>query len=648
VTELAQAAVDPSRALGADREQAGAERWRRPPLWLWGAAVVAQVLAAAALTRSAFFFLDDYVFLNQARQQSFGVGYLRGALYEHFSPISRLLDKLLVVVAPGSFVFTHCVELALYAGALLAFIVLIRTLLGNSWGAFAFTVLFGQSVFLIRLLFWWTATANILPATVFSLLAIACYVGWRERRSRALAVGSVLAYGAALLDYETAMLLPLYIALISLLVLERQPGPRAWLASLWRERWLWLVYVVMDIAALVNYYSFYYYRKTKHPPFGALMHFMEIALFQTFMPGVVGIQYAKASFGSHLFANLAAIAVVVAAVAVTCYLRPRAWRCLLAFAIVFLVTMLPVGLNRIVHYGLRDAYVLYYQQAVQLMFLVLAAFAVSPRWSGRRPPAAVGRRRPSRRLLGAGAVAAAALYAALYLSSLHALINTTWEASADRSYLSAYLASVKRVKQATGREPVLDDLAVSARLLPVALRPYDTYGEFFALFNHQLRVDQIADPVYVVSSSGRLQPLALTATTGGSLARATVSPVGRPAVVAAAAPRGGAIACVPAGAPLSWLRVPLARPEPIRGQASGLRYALRATYSVPATVVAVAMQLLAPGARRIATVTSTWDRGSGGELLPLNHAGDLRGLEFRLPARSCISTLAVGRLERPS
>jgi hypothetical protein len=109
----------------------------------------------------------------------------------------------------------------------------------------------------------------------------------------------------------------------------------------------------------------------------------------------------------------------------------------LAFAIVFLVTMLPVGLNRIVHYGLKDAYVLYYQQAVQLMFLVLAAFAVSARWSGRRTPAAVGRRRPSRRLLGVGAAAAVALYAALYLSSLHALINTTWEASADRSYLSA-------------------------------------------------------------------------------------------------------------------------------------------------------------------------------------------------------------------
>jgi hypothetical protein len=609
--------------------------------------LAAQVLVAAALTRRAFFFLDDYVFLNQARQHTFSLGYLRESLYEHFSPISRVLDKLLVAVAPGSFVFAHCVELALYAGTLLAFIVMVRTILGNSWGAFAFTVFFGQSIFLIRLLFWWTATANILPATVFSLLAIGCYIGWRERGSRALAAASAVAFAAALLDYETAMLLPLYIALISLLVLERQPGPRAWLTSLWRERWLWAVYVVMDIAALVNYYAFYYYRRTKHPPFGALVHFMGITLFQTFMPGVVGIQYAKASFGSHLFGNLAGIVVVVAAVAVTCYLRPRAWRCLLAFAIVFLVTMLPVGINRIVHYGLKDAYVLYYQQAVQFMFLVLAAFAVSPRWGGRRTPPVAGRRRPSRGVLAAAALAAVALYAALYLSSLHALINTTWEASADRSYLNAYSASVKRVKQSTGREPVLDDLAVSPRLLPSALRPYNTYGEFFALFNPQLRVDEIANPVYVVSPSGQLQPVRLAATTGGSLGRATVSPVGRPAVVAAATPRSGAIACVPAGAPLSWLRVPLARAELIQGHASGLRYALRATYSVPATAP-VAMQLLAPGARRIATVTSTWQRGSGGEQIPLNHAGDLLGLEFRLPARSCLSTLTVGRLERAS
>ena len=195
----------------------------------------------------------------------------------------------------------------------------------------------------------------------------------------------------------------------------------------------------------------------------------------------------------------------------TIYFRPRAWRCLVAFIVVFLITMLPVGLNRVVYYGLGVGRVLFYQQAVQFMFFVLAALALSTRWDGRR----AGRWRPPRRALQVGVVGALALYGALYVASLHALRNTTAQSSRDRAYVSAFLASVKRVSAASGRVPVLVNLAVPRAILPRGLRSSNTYGEFLGLFDPHLRINAIANPTYVVSPAGALEPVELAVSTSG-------------------------------------------------------------------------------------------------------------------------------------
>ena len=72
------------------------------------------------------------------------------------------------------------------------------------------------------------------------LLALWCYLRWREVGSRTLLVGSFAAYALSLLDYETAILFPAYLALVSGLVLERRPGAAALDgAGVGRERWAW-------------------------------------------------------------------------------------------------------------------------------------------------------------------------------------------------------------------------------------------------------------------------------------------------------------------------------------------------------------------------------------------------------------------------
>ena len=642
------------------RDAAGAVRdrvrgWHRPPQWLWGVSLVAQVLSAAALTGYTFFFVDDFLFLEQARTRAFSLDYLRAPLFEHFSAISRLLDKLLVVLAPGSFLLAHCFELAMYLGALIAFAMVIRTILGNTWSAFTLTVVFGQSIFLMRLLNWWTATANILPASIFTLLALWCYLRWRETRSWKLLAGSFAAFALALLDYETAMLFPAYVAVVSLLVLERRLSLRAWLAALYRDRWAWTGYVVLEGAALVNYYSFYYGHPPARPSVGEVGNYLVIAFFETFIPALVGIKYPVAP-GRHTAVIVAAAIVFGAAVAVTLYLRPRAWRCLAAFVIVFLVTMLPVALTRIREFGVGIGHVVYYQQSVQFMFLVLAAYAISARWSGRRAPSARGTparsawrsrmlalRRPSRRALAVAGTAAVAVYTVLYLTSLKSMEAASWQPLRDSAFVSEYLASVKQVRAATGREPVLVDLKVPHEVLPKHLWPYTTYHQFFGLFNPNLRVNEITDPLYVVNPLGRLLAVAFAVSTSGLIDRARVSATPGSPRSAAALP-GRSSACVPAGRSALWLHVPLALPQQMTAQTNGLSYAIRVHFRMPARG-SVAVRLFATlGGSGFATVTHLWDRGSHGQLIATDFTGSVVALGFKLPARGCVTGLEFGSL----
>ena len=507
----------------------------RPPEWLWGGVTAIQIAIAALLTSYTFFFFDDFLFLQQARTQAFGWGYLSGSMFEHFSPVARLLNKIVVDVGPSGFGFAHALQLVIYGCAVLAMTFVVRTILGRSWTALALTVLFGQSVFLMRLLAWWTATGNLLPATVFALLSIGCYLRWWDGRRRRWLVGSIAAFAGGLLDYETAILLPLFLLLIRLLVLEDSLDPRVWLRALWRERWMWLTLVVLDAAALVNFYTKYYIQMPR-PTVGQLLHFTEIALVQTFIPALLGVS-RTATPGTA--AVITAVLVFCALVAATLYLRPRAWRCLVGALISFLAALLPVGINRIRRYGVYDGAELYYQQAAQFMFFVFCAFALSPRWGGRRERSL---RLPRLPILAVGSAAAVA-YGFLYVSSVHAVANAYWEPNTSRSYFRQLAESVDRIRRVTGREPNLVDTTVGTNVMATAFYPFNRYSQFFAFLFPGLRYDDPIAPAYVVGLTGRLEPVRLKPVAGTQLGRSTVSNFAGTESHPAAFYRGGA--CVP-------------------------------------------------------------------------------------------------------
>jgi hypothetical protein len=621
-------------------------RLAAPPRWLWPLSVLLQVAIAAALTSYTYFFLDDWYFIAQARRMPLSIHYLRMGLFEHFSPISRLLDKLLVYNSTGSFTLAHSLELAMYAGAIGAFAFVVRTILGNRWWAFALTILFGQSLFLMRLLHWWTATANILPSTIFGLLAFGAYLRWQRGRSPVWLIVSLAALLGALLDYETAILLPFFILTVRLLVLEDKFRPRVWIAVLRSEWLMWAGYLVLDAAALVNFYTYYYLSFTR-PTLSRVLDFLVDSLLGTFIPALFGIKHPQAMLGRQSAVVIACVVAFVALSAYLVYTRPSAGRCVLAFGVIAVVSMLAIGIPRVARYGVfAVATELYYQQALQFMFLILLALAL--RTERRRPPPPVLAGALAR--LRAPAVAAsllvvgAAAYGVLYVTSVHALATwlpgTTWDPHRSESYVRTFQASVRRATARTGREPVL----FNAQVPDGVFSPDDSYASYFPIIDSHVRIGPVATPIYAVRRSGALMPINFRASVSGVLARATVHEQGRSPVPAVM--RGGA-ACVAPGVQAAWLRVPLASrsrliwSNPVQ-TGHRLPRALRLFGVMPARAK---IRVNAQGRWREQIDQAfgpTFAPGSSGQYVPLDMSSHARAIDLRLPGGACVTSLAVG------
>ena len=238
------------------------------------------------------------------------------------------------------------------------------------------------------------------------------------------------------------MLFPVNLLLIRLLVLSDRLDPREWVRIVWRERAAWIGFAVLDIAALANYFH-RYYSQMPHPTPGQVVHFLDIAFFETFIPGLFGIKQLPTSGTATAVATAIAFGAIVG---VTLYFRPRAWRCLVVMLMAFLITLLPLGLNRIRLFGVGVGAEPYYHQSAQFMFIVLSGFALTRRWGGERANARVPRLGHGSALLASLILVVAAAYTAFLLSSADLLKQEALLPRATRVFSARVRADARRLR----------------------------------------------------------------------------------------------------------------------------------------------------------------------------------------------------------
>jgi hypothetical protein len=618
----------------------------RPPRPAWIGLFVFSVAAVAWAAHAMFLFADDFIFLSQAREQSFDPHYLRRGLFQHFSPLTRVVNAVLAPLIPhwraAPFAFLIVMQCCVVAGAIL----LMRALFGRTWVAWLGSLALGTSLSLVPTMHWWTAGLNILPAMAGVSAGFGAMVFYLRGRSAWWVALAVFGYLVAIGDYEIGMLLPCYLALWLLLFGRRVLG-QPLLQVLRRSWWAWAGLAVLFVLAMLNY-RIYYYEPAPKAPAGLLVRGLTVSFFQALVPGMLGLHGDGQAPGWNQLCITIGTVVLLGIFVLTMRRSLDAWRGW-AFAVAgWLLPALALLVNRL-GFG-HDTTVagnVIYQYFASMMFLVGVLEALSR-------AALVGRWRaisqPSPRRLRWGAATAALLcllIGAGWVRSVDPAMRPQFIASSSRDYVS----NVEQGAANAGRGGPygLLDTTVPGGLIVHSFAPYDRASKVVGLYSPNLPFDVPAARMFIIDATGRLHPVRLrtlaTITPGSASPGGTSN--GQTGAMSADAvtdlhqdPQLGM--CFSAG-PQSRVSVTLPR------QVSSDRLVIRTEFTVSAATTERYSVLNGKGWQRANDDRKLWRPGRHA-LLDTVSSTSARALQvngFTAGAQVCISAISITRVIAP-
>ncbi|HET6939396.1 MAG TPA: hypothetical protein VFI19_12355 [Nocardioides sp.] len=348
------------------------------------AAVVVATAFRAWVIAPAWFFFDDFYFIQQARR-GLTVHYLVHPYNGHLMPASWLLTW--VNARAGAFDFTYpAVEIVvLSALAGLGFLHLLLTLFGPRRGVLVPLVLALFSPILLPATTWWAAGVNQLPELIALSFGLAAFVRHlRDRRPRDLVASMVwLAVGLAFV--ERSALIAAVMWLVALMYFASGTVPQR-IGHVWRTYRLAVVCQAVLLAAYLAAYvpfamNFSARSVTSRPFLGVLGNLAGIA----FPTGAVGgplrwhqSGVTQSETNPHQLVVVLAWLVVGAVVWASIRTRRRAARAWLIPLSALLVNALLIAISRAIYFGPEIALDLRFQTEVAFLLPLAVGLAFMP------------------------------------------------------------------------------------------------------------------------------------------------------------------------------------------------------------------------------------------------------------------------------
>lgn len=604
--------------------------------------VVALVLALAHFTWNGFFLYDDYIYLRQAQREGLSFKLLAQPLNLHFSPGHRFVDWVIQRWFPLNFGVAQVVLLVCFAASLVLLHRVLVELFGRGRGPLLLTLLYGTSIAHVGIVQWWASGLQSLPSTVLSLASILAYLQYRRTSRRGLLAASVLAFTAGLLFYIKPFLVPLYLVLLRVLVLDPEHSLRETLVATAREWRDWLAYLVpAGLYALV--YLRWYWQPSGMASPRLLGRFLQVSWARVFMPSFVGFQVSAAPTSRGLGIAIALVQLGVAAtVAWSLVRQPRAWRAWAFFVVVFVANGFAVGLARLGTFGTLVAYSYrYWLEATYLFPIAIgAAFLAFP---PRRP--AGGRRLAHRSAWRATAWALAGMAVASHVVlawSSAGRVSSRWHGRLARAYVNKVETDLHRLA-AVGVHPTILDGAVPEGIMPAWMTygsrlAANRYSEFFRLIDPRLQFDRPSNALFRVAADGSLSSVSFVPESGGGATG--LLRTGALAVTEGSVEADQRGLCVRSGAAAGYVQ--FTPPQPHRGDDG---YVALTYGSDTAGFMTVALDRGAGYSYLDQRTVQMAKRGAGSVLSPLGGPAVVR-VRLDLPpgSRVCLQTLEVGTI----
>ena len=210
-----------------------------------GAVLALELAALYVVMRNSSWVFDDNFNLVLAGQEGFTWHWLTSVQFEHWNIALHAIVSLQHRLFFFDYRWGLAALLAVLGGAIFMFERVLATVLGDRRITIAVSAWFGLSILWARPIQWFFAGAQYLPYTLLDLVCLYGFLRWQADRRARWGVMSVLALAAALLFYEKPAYMLFYLVLMRVLLLSEDLRPRAVLARLWSERWLWAGYVAV-------------------------------------------------------------------------------------------------------------------------------------------------------------------------------------------------------------------------------------------------------------------------------------------------------------------------------------------------------------------------------------------------------------------
>jgi hypothetical protein len=191
--------------------------------------VIAYAMVAASLALKAWvvlpawFYSDDFRFIEAARTRGMSIDFLFTPHDSQLMPIGVAISWLVSQADGYSWLAAAVITLALQLVAALACLLMLRTLFGDRWGILVPLGLFVVSPMGLEAGVWWSASLNALPMQSAFFLLVTCVVLWaRERRPRWV-LGAAGAIALAALSGPRGLAMAVPVALFIALFLTQGP-----------------------------------------------------------------------------------------------------------------------------------------------------------------------------------------------------------------------------------------------------------------------------------------------------------------------------------------------------------------------------------------------------------------------------------------
>ncbi|MDQ4097246.1 MAG: hypothetical protein M3144_05180, partial [Actinomycetota bacterium] len=484
-------------------------------LGMLAGAVLVPIGAIASVTSTSGFVWDDIKNLREAQLRDLTLDYLFEPTSGHFAPGHRLGDWVVQRLFDFNFTGAQVLMLIGFAACLLLFHRILAELFRPGPGPLLITLLFGASVVNVGVVQWWASGLDRVPATFLSFVSILGYLRYYRTRSWGWVALSVASLAAAFMFYVKPVFVPLYLALIRLLLLEPTRPVRETAVALLREWKVWAVYGVTVAVLGIIYVQTYPTGLNEIPTVSVFFDYLSLSWFRVVVPNLFGLYIPMLSESSIGRVGVAVGQLALVATIAWSIARTRAaWRAWAFFAVGFVSNIVIVGMTRIGFFSARIiAYTLYYNLEITfLFFLALAAAFLPVRGTVSRVRDVVSS--------GAARIALGVGVATYLAFSWHGSARLSdadiWIGRRARAYTDNFQRGLEQVRR-SGAPFALVDGAVPRDVVPYLLVPYNSASEVFPLIDDGVGFDAAGRELYDTGTDGRVQPVAFIAEAGGEV-----------------------------------------------------------------------------------------------------------------------------------